>query len=162
MTEVNNKFFEILYPDISSEQKKQKKKNIKKRLLDDEFNLTKEYYLHINNFLQKDLDFSLFRNYKYDKKFCKIKSIIRNIYEHNELLYDEDEASDTDDEDGDEIFRKKITDMAGLFRCELNKMEKGLQYRNKDSCHQIKFLNFIYFIKNKYTKEYFIKSCCQY
>jgi len=105
MTEVNNKFFEILYPDISSEQKKQKKKNIKKRLLDDEFNLTKEYYLHINNFLQKDLDFSLFRNYKYDKKFCKIKSIIRNIYEHNEFIYDL-EDSDSDYE-SDNFFKKK-------------------------------------------------------
>jgi len=158
MTEVNNKFFEILYPDISSEQKKQKKKNIKKRLLDDEFNLTKEYYLHINNFLQKDLDFSLFRNYKYDKKFCKIKSIIGNIYEHNEFIYDL-EDSDSDYE-SDNFFKKKITDVSSTFRCELTKMEKGLNYKNKDSCHQIKFLNFCYFINSKYQKDSFVKNCC--
>ena len=158
MTEVNNKFFEILYPDISSEQKKHKKKNIKKRLLDNEFNLTKLYYLHINNFLQKDLDFSLFRNYKYDKKFCKIKSIIGNIYEHNDLIYDLEDCDS--DYESDDFFKKKITDVSSTFRCELTKMEKGLNYKNKDSCHQIKFLNFCYFINSKYQKDSFVKNCC--
>jgi hypothetical protein len=158
MTEVNNKFFEILYPDISSEQKKQKKKNIKKRLLDDEFNLTKQYYLAINYFLNKNLDFSLFRNYKYDKKFCKIKIIIRNIYEHNDMIYDlEDNDSDYE---SDDFFKKKITDVSSTFRSELTKMEKGLNYKNKDSCHQIKFLNFCYFINSKYQKDTFVKNCC--
>jgi len=160
---INNKYFEILYPDISSEQKKQKKKNLKKRLLSNEFNLYKEYYLAINFYLTKykNADYSLFRNYKYDKKYCKIKYFIKNIYQKNDLLYDEDEDSDDEDEEGDEFFRKKITDMAGLFRCELNKMEKGLKYRNKDSCHQIKFLNFCYFINNNSRKYKFIKDCCQ-
>jgi len=163
MVEINNLYFEILYPDISSEQKKQKKKNLKKRLLNDDFNLSKEYYLAINYYLKKytNADYYLFRRYTYDKKFCKIKFFIRNIYEKNDEIFDIDEC-DSEEEDGDEFFRKRITEQSSLFRTNILKMQRGEEYRNKDSCHQIKFLNFCYFINNKYKKNEFIKGCCEY
>ena len=161
MVKINNKYYEILYPDISVNQKKCKKYNLKKKLLNDEFNLYKEYYLAINYYLEKypKADYSLFRSYTYDKKFCKIKFFIRNIYEKNDEIFDDD-VSDSEEEDGDDYFKLRLTEQASLFRINILKMQRGEEYRNKDSCHQIKFLNFCYFINSKYRKDEFIKCCC--
>ena len=70
------RYLNILYPDDTPKIKKSKVFRLKQHLKDDEFNLNKEYFLEFKKYLDKNIDFELFKKYKYNNKFCKIKHII--------------------------------------------------------------------------------------
>tara|TARA_R110002153_G_scaffold17804_2_gene61948 strand:- start:290 stop:760 length:471 start_codon:yes stop_codon:yes gene_type:complete len=148
------RYLNILYPDDTPKIKKSKVFRLKQHLKDDEFNLNKEYFLEFKKYLDKNIDFELFKKYKYNSQFCKIKHIVRNIYEKNDEIYDRE----IDDEEGGYDFQLRITEQASLFKTNIIKKESGKDYRCKTSCDKIKLLNFCFFMSCKYNKNNFLKE----
>ena len=147
-------YLEILYPDKTPEQKRCLLYTLKKHLKDDNFNLNSEYFSEFKKYLDKNIDFELFKKYKYNSNFCKIKHIVRNIYEKNDEIYDRE----IDDEEGGYDFQLRITEQASLFKINIIKKEAGKDYRCKTSCDKIKLLNFCFFMSCKYNKNNFLKE----